>query len=88
MHNFYKVKVGMSDMQEWPEEVLELNMTLFLCFSLCMFKFHDRVRKQSFEFDFFDIFYSKFQLVSPFSICSNFCVENWLLCCDLICNYE
>ena len=29
------------------------------------------------EFEFFDIFYSKFQLVSTFSICSKFCVENW-----------
>ena len=25
-------------MQEWTEEVLESNKTLFLCFSLCMFK--------------------------------------------------
>ena len=39
------------------------------------------------EFEFFDIFYSKFQLVSTFSICSKFCVENWLLCCDLICKW-
>ena len=39
------------------------------------------------EFEFFDIFYSKFQLVSTFSICSNFGVENWLLCCDLICKW-
>ena len=28
---------------------------------------------------FFDIFYSKFHLVSTFSICSKCCVENWLL---------
>ena len=40
------LKVGMSDMQEWTEEVLELNKTLFLYFSLCMFKIYDRVRKQ------------------------------------------
>ena len=40
------VKVGMSDMQEWTEEVLEPNKTLFLCFSLCMFKIYDSVRKQ------------------------------------------
>ena len=39
------------------------------------------------EFEFFDIFYSKFQLVSTFSICSQFCVENWLLCCDLSCKW-
>ena len=37
------------------------------------------------EFEFFDIFYSKFQLLSKFSICSKFCVENWLLCCEMIC---
>ena len=30
---------------------------------------------------------SKFQLVSTFSICSKFCVENWLLWCDLICKW-
>ena len=40
------LKVGMSDMQEWTEEVLEPNKTLFLCFSLCMLKIYDRVRKQ------------------------------------------
>ena len=27
------------------------------------------------EFEFFDIFYSKFQLVSTFSICSNFVLK-------------
>ena len=31
------------------------------------------------EFEFVDIFYSKFQLVSTCSICSKFCVENWLM---------
>ena len=40
------LKVGMSDMQEWTEEVLESNKTLFLCFSLGMVKIYDRVRKQ------------------------------------------
>ena len=35
------------------------------------------------EFEFVDIFYSKFQLVLSFPICNKFCVENWLLCCDL-----
>ena len=39
------------------------------------------------EFKFFDIFYFKFQLVSTFSSCSKFCVENWLLCCDLSCKW-
>ena len=40
------LKVGMSDIQEWTEEVLESNRTLFFCFSLCMFKFYDRIRRQ------------------------------------------
>ena len=39
------------------------------------------------EFYFLGIFSSKFQLVSTFSICSKFCVENWLLCCDLSCKW-
>ena len=39
------------------------------------------------KFEFFGIFYSKFQLASTFSICSKFCVKNWLLCCDLICKW-
>ena len=65
-------------MQEWTEEVLEPNKTLYLCFSLCMFKFYNRIRKQSLivEFEFFDMFYSKFQLVSTFSFCSKFYIEN------------
>ena len=29
------------------------------------------------EFEFLDIFYSKFQLVSTFSICSKFCVKKF-----------
>ena len=47
---FYKkkkfLKVGMSDMQEWTEEDMEPNKTLYLYFSLCMFKIYERVRKQ------------------------------------------
>ena len=39
------------------------------------------------EFKIFDIFCFKFQLVSTFSICSKFCVENGLLCCDPICKW-
>ena len=82
VYNVYKViKMGMNDMQERTEEVLEPNKTLSLCFSLCMFKFYDVVRKQFnniiVEFEFFVIFYSKFQLVSTFSICSKFFVENY-----------
>ena len=38
------------------------------------------------EFEFVDIVNSHFQL-STFSICSKFCVENWLLCCDLSCKW-
>ena len=30
------------------------------------------------EFEYFDIFYSKFQLVSTFSISSQLCVETWV----------
>ena len=39
------------------------------------------------EFEFFDIFYSRFQVASTFSICNKLCVENWLHCCDLICKW-
>ena len=39
------------------------------------------------EFEHFDTFYSKFQLVSTVSIRNKFCVENWLLCCDLSCKW-
>ena len=83
------LKVGMSDMQEWMEEVLEPSKSLFLCFSLCMFKFYDRVRKQSLQLlnlNFFGIFYSKFQLVLTFPFAVTFC-WNWLPCCDLICKW-
>ena len=73
-------------MQEWTEEVLESNKTLFLCFSLCVFKnVGQKAVLTIVEYEFFDIFYSKFQLVSTFYIHSKFCVENWLLCCDLSC---
>ena len=40
------LEVGMSDMQGWTEDVLESNKTLFLCFSLCMYIFYDKARKQ------------------------------------------
>ena len=79
----------MSGMQEWTEEVLEPYNTLFLCFSLCMLKIYDRVRKQFLQcrIEFFDTFYSKFQLVSTFSIWSKFCVEISFFCCDLSCKW-
>ena len=75
-------------MQEWTEEVLESNKTLFLCFSLCYVQnlWHGQKAVLTIvEFEFFDVFYSKFQLVSTFSNCSKFCVEKWLFCCDLSC---
>ena len=40
------LKVWMSDMQKWTEEVLESNKTLLLCFPLWMYMFHNRARKQ------------------------------------------
>ena len=41
-------------MQEWTEEVLESNKTLFLCFSFCMFKNYDMVRKHPGESSSYD----------------------------------
>ena len=62
--------------------------------SLCLFFMHVQILWQGqkavltiVKFEFFDIFYFKFQLVSTFPICSKFCVENRLLCCDLICKW-
>ena len=64
------LKVRMSDMQEWTEEVLEPNKTLFLCFSLKMYVQNlwqgQKAVLTIVEFEFFDIIYSKFQLVSTF----------------------
>ena len=80
--NVYKVvKSG----NEWHARVdrrgFGTKQDFIRCFSLCMFKIYDRVRKQFLQLqDFlFDIFYSKFQLYSiNISIWSKFCVENWL----------
>ena len=54
------LKVGMSDMQEWTEEVLEPNKTLFLLF----FFMHVQILWQGqkavlpiVEFEFLNIFY-------------------------------
>ena len=78
--------MGISDMQKWTEEVLEANKTLiFLCFSLCiniLWQSQKAILTIA-EFEFVDNFYSKFQLVSTFSISSEFSVENWLLCFDI-----
>ena len=84
------LKVGMSDMQDWTEEVLEPNRTLFLCFSFLYVQnlwLGQKAVLIIVEFELFDIFYSKFQLVSTFSIWSKFCVENGLFCCDLSCKW-
>ena len=83
------LKVGMSDMQEWTEKVLESNrlysfVFLYICSKL--WQGHKAVLT-IIEFEYFDIFFSKFQLVSTFSICNKFCVENWLFCCDLSCKW-
>ena len=54
-------------MQKWTEEVLEPNKILFLCFSLHVYiNFMTGPESSSFivEFEFVDMFYSKFQLVS------------------------
>ena len=48
MHKVIKVRI--SDMQQWTEEVLEANKTVFLCFSLCMYIYYERARKQFLEF--------------------------------------
>ena len=73
--------------------ILDSNKTLFLCFSLCMYctgiYFMTGPESSSYNFQIWivDIFYFRFQLVWTFSICSKFCVENWLLSCDLICKW-
>ena len=56
-------------MQEWTEEVLEPNKTLFLCFSLCSnFMTESESSPYNCRIYFFYIFCSKFQLVSPFAV--------------------
>ena len=86
------LKVGMSDMQEWTEEVLEPNKTRLYSFVFLYACSNFMTGSESSPYNcriwlFFDIFYSRFQLVSTFSICSKFCVENWLICCDMICKW-
>ena len=58
------LKVGMSDLQEWTEEVLESDKTLFPCFSLCIYVqilWHGQKAVLTIvEFEFFGIFYSQF----------------------------
>ena len=56
----------MSDMKEWTEEVLESNKTLFLCFYVCMYTYilwqGQKAILTIVEFEFVDIFNSKFHL--------------------------
>ena len=68
-------------MQEWAEEVLESNKTFFPLFFFMYVQILWQGQKAVLtivEFGFFGIFCSKFQLASTFSICSKFCVENWI----------
>ena len=90
-HCFTKwLKVGMSDMQEWTEEVLEPNKD----FIPLVFFMHVQILWQGqkavltiVEFEFFDIFYSKFQLVSTFSFAVNVMLKTGFFCCDLNCKW-
>ena len=75
------LKEGISDMQEWTAEVLESKQDFIPLFFLIHVQNLWQGQKTVLtivEFEFFDIFYSKFQLVSTFSICSKFCAENCL----------
>ena len=71
------LKVGMSGMQEWTEEVLESNKTLFLFFSrYAQILWQDQKAVLTIvEFEFFDIFYSTFQLVPTFPFAVNFLLK-------------
>ena len=68
-------------MQEWTEEVFgtkqDFILLIFFMYVQNLWQCQKAVLTIV-EFEFFDIFYSKFQLVSTFSICSKFWVENWL----------
>ena len=91
MHNIYKmIKSG----KEWHATVDRRGFGTKQDFIPLFFLMHVQILRQGqkavlaiVELEFFDIFYSQFQLVSTFSICSQFCVENWLLCCDVICKW-
>ena len=80
MHNVYKViKIG----NEWHAGVDIRGFGTKQDFIPLFFFMHVQILWQGqkavltiVEFEFFDIFYSEFQLVSTFSICSKFCVEN------------
>ena len=91
MHNVYKViKSG----NEWHVGVDRRDFGTKHDFIPLFFFMHVQILWQGqkavlifVEFEFFDISYSKFQSLVTFSIWSKFCVEIWLLCCDLICKW-
>ena len=62
-------------MQEWTEEVLESNKSLFLCFLYIYYMIGPENSSYNLEFEFVDIFYSKFQLVLTFSFAVNFVLK-------------
>ena len=69
--------------QKWIEDVLEPNKTLFLCFSLYVYAFYDRLRKQSLQCKIGFCWLRTFQISTVstlFSICSEFCVKIGHLC--------
>ena len=71
-------------MQKWMSEVLESNRSFFLSFSKWWY-FMTGPASNSSTCRIWNCwyFYSKFQLVSTFSICSEFCAKTLLLCCGL-----
>ena len=72
------LKVGMSDMQEWTEEVFGTKQDFIPLFFFMYVQNLWQDQKAVFiivEFEFFDICYSKFQLVSTFFICSKFLLK-------------
>ena len=91
VHNVYKeIKSG----NEWHARVDRRGFGTKQDFIPLFFFMHVQILWQGqnavlriVKFELCDIFYSKFQLISTFSICSKFCVENCLLCCDLICKW-
>ena len=91
MHNVYKViKSG----NEWHAGVDRKGFGIKQDFIPLFFFMYVQILWQGqkailtiVEFEFFDIFYSKIQLVSTFSVYSQCCVENWLFCCDLSCKW-
>ena len=75
-------------MHEWTEEVLNQTRLYSFVVLYVFIYFMTGPENRVFtilEFESVDIFYSKFQLVSTFSIWSKFGDENWLLRCDLSC---